>query len=93
MQQLEVSNCTSCSVITAQILLHLPETVCSGTDLEDISQYIALPCSGHIDVAIPIWSVQAGVTAFRGGKIMLPPSVISPTDTVEGSHLLRGALK
>ena len=53
---------------------------------------MALPCSGHIDVAIPVLSVQAGVTVFSGGKILLPPSVpssaISPRDRVEGFRLL-----
>lgn len=40
----------------------------SGTYLEDISHDMALPCSGHIDVAIPVLSVQAGVTVFSGRK-------------------------
>lgn len=44
----------------------------SGTDLEDISHDMAVPCGGHIDVAIPVWSLQAGVTVFSGGKILLP---------------------
>lgn len=58
-----------------------------GTDLEDISQDISVPCGGHIDVAIPVWSLQAGVTVFSGGK---NPAAVSHRDTVEGFHLLLG---
>lgn len=60
--------------------------------MTDISHDMALPCSGHVGVAMPVWSVQAGVAAFSVGKALLPPDVlpsaISPRDTAEGFHLL-----
>lgn len=43
--------------------------------MEDISHDMTLPCSGHVDVSMLVWSVQAAVAVFSAGKVLLPHSV------------------